>query len=131
MSPILLDTNVFLWLQTDPGRLGDVLATLEDPEAVLLLSAATSWELAVKFGLGKLPLPQSPADYVIDRAHRSGMSLIDVTHADALAVAELPQLHRDPFDRLLVAQAQNRGCVLMTGDTALAGYPVETLVVGQ
>lgn len=130
MSRVLLDTHVFLWLQADPGRLGDQLERAADPRTTLLLSAASSWEIAIKAALGKLSLPEPPRAYVIDRSRRSGVALIDVSHADALAVAELPPLHRDPFDRLLVAQAARNDYVLMTADPTLTRYDLDVILVG-
>lgn len=128
---LLLDTHVFLWLQTEPERLGQTLDTLVDGANELLLSAASSWEIAIKYALGRLPLPASPAEYVPGRARTSGVSLLAVDHADVLAVAELPCLHRDPFDRLLVSQARRRGCALVTADHELGRYDVELLPVSR
>ncbi|MBJ7329758.1 MAG: type II toxin-antitoxin system VapC family toxin [Solirubrobacteraceae bacterium] len=126
---LLLDTHVFLWLQTDPGRLGSAVDTLASQEHELALSAASSWEIAIKHGLGRLPLPEQPASYVPSRARRSGVDLLPIEHADALAVAELPALHRDPFDRLLIAQAIRRGLTVVTADDALRAYDVPVLAL--
>lgn len=128
---LLLDTHVFLWLQTEPARLGPTLDVLADREHDLVLSAASSWEIAIKHALGRLPLPASPSEYVPGRARTSGVELLAVEHADALAVAELPRLHRDPFDRLLVSQARRRDLVLVTADHELGRYDVELLPVAR
>jgi PIN domain nuclease of toxin-antitoxin system len=126
---LLLDTHVFLWLQTEPERLDDHLALVEDRGTTLLLSAATSWEIAIKFGLGRLPLPEPPERYVPTRMRAIGAQALPIEHAHALAVASLPALHRDPFDRLLVAQAEATGATILTADPAVAQYPAETLLV--
>lgn len=127
---LLLDTHVFLWLQTDPERVGPAAETLADDAHELLLSAASSWEIAIKHALGRLPLPVGPSDYVPSRARRSGVELMAVEHGDALAVADLPPHHRDPFDRLLVAQARRHDLTLVTADRGLGRYDVPILAVG-
>lgn len=126
---LLLDTHVFLWLQTEPARLGPVLETVASHDHTLALSAASSWEIAIKHGLGRLALPEPPSSYVPSRARRSDVRLIGVDHRDALAVADLPPLHRDPFDRLLVAQARLRDLTIVTADEALRAYDVPVLAV--
>jgi PIN domain nuclease of toxin-antitoxin system len=128
---VLLDTHVFLWLQTEPERLGDRLALVEDSATTLLLSAASSWEMAIKYALGRLPLPEPPARYVPTRMRAIGAEALPIEHPHALAVASLPPLHRDPFDRLLVAQATIAGVAILTADPAVAQYPAETLLVGR
>ncbi len=123
---ILLDTHVWLWLQVSPGRLdSEALRLVRDSRNSLLLSAASSWEIAVKYALGKLPLPVEPSEYVPERMRRSGVDGIAVDHAHALHVATLPPHHRDPFDRLLIAQAQLDGLTILTSDPGFRPYDVE------
>lgn len=98
---------------------------VRDAQNSLLLSAASSWEIAIKHALGKLPLPEEPATYVPERMRRSGVDGIAVDHAHALHVASLPSHHRDPFDRLLIAQAQLEGLVILTADPSFQLYDVE------
>lgn len=130
MTRYLLDTHVWLWLQADPGRIaGPVLAELGDPGRTLLLSAASSWEITIKHQLGKLTLPEPPARYVPDRMRRSGTVGLAVEHAHVLAIAELPPHHRDPFDRLLVAQARHLGIPLVTADRTFTSYDVDVIDV--
>lgn len=122
---ILLDTQTWLWMQGSPERLNDeALALVKDPAQDLLLSAASSWEIAIKASLGKLTLPVAPTVYVPDRMRSSGVGALPITHSHALAVAALPQHHRDPFDRLLVAQAQLEGLTLLTADDVFHRYDV-------
>lgn len=125
---LLLDTHVWLWLQTTPERIRpDTLEALSAVENTLLLSAASSWEIAIKYALGKLALPIAPAAYVEQRMVQSGTTGLPVEHVHALRVAELPPHHRDPFDRMLVAQAQIEGATLVTLEGQLARYEVNRL----
>lgn len=127
---LLLDTHIFLWLQTDPARLGDHLSLVESRRTRLLLSAVSSWEIAIKHSLGRLPLPESPERYVPDRMRAIDARGLPIQHSHALAASSLPPLHRDPFDRMLIAQAGVLGVSIITADPAVAQYPAETLLVG-
>jgi PIN domain nuclease of toxin-antitoxin system len=122
---ILLDTHCWLWMQVDPDRFSAASRRLiEDPGNELLLSAASSWEIAIKYHLGKLPLPESPTSYVPSRMQASGTAPLSVEHSHALQVGRLPDHHRDPFDRLLVSQAILENLVLLTADSQLEPYDV-------
>lgn len=122
---LLVDTHVWLWLQTEPQRLDDAVRDLlADAGNDLILSAASSWEVAIKYALGRLPLPEPPGRYVPDRMARSRTSALPITPEHALGVADLPPHHRDPFDRLLIAQAQVDGLDIVTQDRAFADYDV-------
>lgn len=119
----LLDTQCWLWLQVAPERFApEVLGDLEIEENDLYLSAASSWEIAIKFALGKLPLPEPPQRYVPTRMQASGCRGLPVDHSHGLAVADLPPHHRDPFDRLLIAQSRLEGMTLVTADRSLLAY---------
>jgi PIN domain nuclease of toxin-antitoxin system len=128
---LLLDTHIFLWLQTAPERLGAHLRLVEDERNVLLFSAAGSWEIAIKHRLGKLPLPEAPERYIPECIRRIGAQPIAVEHPHALAVSSLPPLHRDPFDRLLVAQAMLLDLTILTADPAVAAYDVPSILVAS
>lgn len=126
---LLLDTHVFLWSLLDSGRLGpDVAARLADPEVPVVLSTVSAWEIAIKESLGKLVLPGPSARWVPEAARRLGVTVLPLEIEAALAVSALPWHHRDPFDRLLVAQA-SRGHVLVTHDRALEPYGIDVLWV--
>ena len=125
----LLDTHVFLWLQTEPERLGAHLRELEDPATELFVSAASAWEIAIKHGLGRLELPEPPERYVPARVRAINAQPLAVEMSHACAVASLPGHHRDPFDRLLVAQAVALDVALMTADRDLVPYPAEIVLV--
>ena len=104
---VLLDTHVWLWMQAEPEKLGLLArALIEDEGHDLLFSAASVWEIAVKARAGKLRLPEPVSRYVPSRMQSSGVSALEVNHAHAAGVADLPNHHRDPFDRILVAQAR-------------------------
>jgi PIN domain nuclease of toxin-antitoxin system len=125
---ILLDTSCWLWMVAASDRLGpQARARLEDRSNELILSAASSWEMAIKYALGKLPLPEPPDQYIPSRIEATGVTPLRVEHSHALAVAALPRHHRDPFDRLLIAQAGLEGVPVMTADKAFRGYDIEVI----
>lgn len=126
---LLLDTHVFLWTQDRPRRLGDSLELLADPTNTRLLSVASAWEIALKWSAGKLVLTLPPDEYVPSRRRAIRAESLAVSETHALAASHLPQLHRDPFDRLLVAQAQMLDLTIVTADPAVAQYPVESILV--
>ncbi len=123
---ILLDTHTFIWMVTAPDEL-----TVSAREAFAVMtyevwfSAATSWEIAVKRAKGKLHFSESP----LQIARRLGLPELVMTAEHAEIAAELPLHHRDPFDRMLIAQAQVEGLVLATRDTAMARYGIRILKV--
>lgn len=126
---ILLDTHCWLWMQVSPDRFRpEALELVRDTVNELVLSAASSWEIAIKHAIGKLELPEPPVSYVPSRMKASAVSGLSVEHAHALRVSELPLHHRDPFDRVLVAQAQIESLPILTSDGQLDSYDVETLV---
>lgn len=125
---LLLDTHVFLWLLDDPRRLpARALDAVREPDVTLLLSVASVWEISIKVGLGKLVLPVPPADFVPSRLVRTKTDALPISVEHALAVAELPRHHDDPFDRLLVAQARTEDLVLVSADQVFSAYGVAVL----
>jgi PIN domain nuclease of toxin-antitoxin system len=125
---LLLDTHVFLWMQSDPDRMSQqALALVESTRHQLLFSAASSWEIAIKVALGKLHLPDEPETWVPLRMRSSGVSPLVIEHGHALAAGALPSHHRDPFDRLLIAQAQHERVPVVTADPAFAAYELEII----
>lgn len=125
----LLDTQVWLWTLVSPERLRPAArALLSDATHTLVLSAVSSWEIAIKYRLGKLPLPEPPETFLPPRLIRDGLEPLPVEHAHAVLVASLPDHHRDPFDRLLIAQARHEGLTLVTADRVLLDYDVETVL---
>jgi PIN domain nuclease of toxin-antitoxin system len=122
---LLLDTNVVLWLLlSDRPRIPDRVADLlQDASTPVLVSAASVWEIAIKRSLGKLKIE----DRWTDALTRLGFTHSPVTAEHAAAVERLPWLHRDPFDRLLIAQATLEGATLTTADPRIRAYDVPTL----
>ncbi len=117
---LLLDTYAFLWWCADDPRLGVVeREAIRDGENDVLLSAASVWEMAIKHALGRLEVPE-PASAVVARL---GIGRLPVQFEHAEATTRLPPLHRDPFDRLLVAQARIEGLTLVTRDPLIRSYP--------
>jgi PIN domain nuclease of toxin-antitoxin system len=128
----LLDTNVFLQSLTSYNKLNQrAVVLLRDNSADLYISAVSSWEITIKTAAGKLLLPESPAEFVTRSTRLLSLQLLDVTHLHALAAGELPSHHRDPFDRMLVAQARTEGMVLLTLDRTIASYKVEHIYCGR
>lgn len=128
----LLDTGVWLWSLWEPERIArkarEVMADLHQQ---LFISAVTSWEVTIKTGTGKLTLPEPPASFVPRRMADQGLRPLPISHQHALAVAALPLHHRDPFDRLLIAQASVEGMTLITADRAFEQYSVPILWAGR
>ena len=125
---ILVDTQVWLWMTLMPDRLSSRARSLvEGHEHELCLSAASAWEIAVKYSQRKLGLPDPPLKYVPTRLERLGMLSLPIDMAHALHVSTLPLHHRDPFDRLLVAQAQIEDLPILTSDPILAAYDVKII----
>jgi PIN domain nuclease of toxin-antitoxin system len=122
---LLLDTHTLIWFLIAPGRIpGRLAATLEEPSHTAFVSAASVWEATIKAGLGKLSLP---LDRLVDIIAEAGFDTLPVTIVHGLGVRDLPPLHRDPFDRLLIAQARHEGLTLVTCNAMIQRYPVATL----
>jgi PIN domain nuclease of toxin-antitoxin system len=125
---ILLDTHVWLWLNSSTERIPpSTLAVLTDPDMDLYLSVASAWEIAIKYSSGKLPLPLEPALYISSRIAENGVRPLPIRLGHTFQAAALPLHHRDPFDRMLIAQAQIEGLPLATADPVIASYDVSVL----
>jgi PIN domain nuclease of toxin-antitoxin system len=99
----------------------------DNPNDAVFLSAASAWEITIKFASGKLRLPEPPRVYVSKRTAPAGLLGLEITHEHGFRAGELPKYHSDPFDRMLIAQAQAEGMVLVTADRMISKYSVETL----
>lgn len=125
---ILLDTHVLLWWQADDPRLTEAARSIiADPSNRLIWSVASSWEIAVKIGIGKLRLDGPLNRLYSDIVSEVGAELLPITHVHCCRLATLPLLHRDPFDRMLVAQAQAEELPILSADPKLAMYEVRTV----
>ena len=124
MSTLLLDTHVILWWRGDYKRISErAQDAIADPGHVLLFSAASIWEMAIKQATGKLRMPPN----VVDTLKQRGFSELQMSSRHGLIAGALPAHHGDPFDRMLVAQAQSERLTLVTNDARIAAYDVPVL----
>ena len=125
---LLLDTHAFIWLDGDPSRVPSrARGACADSTNELYLSLASIWEIQVKTQLGKLTLRADLASVLTDQQQTNHLRLLPIELPDILGLAGLPNHHRDPFDRLIVSQAQRGGFELVTHDPEIAKYPVTIL----
>lgn len=125
---LLLDTHVWLWAVLTPERLAPAARNaIEDVNNALLVSAASAWEIATKHAIGKLPLPERPEILVPRALIALGATELPISVRHAVSSADLPLHHRDPFDRILVAQAICEGVTLVTADHVLTRYSAPVL----
>ena len=125
---LLLDTCSFLWIGEGSSKLSETASRVFlDPENERYLSAASVWEICIKYNNGKLSLPAHPQFYVAQLRERVGVDPLSIDEESALQVAKLPNLHNDPFDRLLVAQSIVHGLTILTPDPLITNYPARTL----
>lgn len=131
MSRYLIDTHVWLWLLIAPDRVSPgVRRRLTSRQSARYLSVASGWEIAIKYGLGRLPLPEHPRTYLPSRLGITATTALPVELDHVSRVADLPPHHRDPFDRLLIAQAQAMALPIVTADPRFGAYDVEVVEVG-
>jgi PIN domain nuclease of toxin-antitoxin system len=124
----LLDTHTFIWLDHDPSQLSPtVTAICQDRQQTLLLSVVSVWEIIIKQQIGKLTLRLPLADIVTQQCQQNDVQILPITLPHTLEVAQLPLVHKDPFDRLLIAQSRVENAVLLSADHVFASYPVQVL----
>ncbi|MCW5941619.1 MAG: type II toxin-antitoxin system VapC family toxin [Fimbriimonadaceae bacterium] len=125
---LLLDTSTFLWCCEDSPKLSAAaLEQLRDPANRLFLSAVSAHEIGLKVSIGKLSLRLTPEAYITQMRELHRIGSLPLTETAAVRAAGLPSHHRDPFDRMLVAQALAHDCALVTSDRAIRSYPVTTI----
>ena len=125
---LLLDTSTFLWVINDAPELSSQARELfVNPENESYLSSVSAWEIAIKYGLGRLPLPQPPDRFIPAQRKQHGIDPLELDEEAALHLSRLPQLHKDPFDRMLVCQAIVHHLIILTSDDLVAQYPVRTI----
>jgi PIN domain nuclease of toxin-antitoxin system len=128
MTALLLDTNVWLRWTAGEGRISKrARAAILASENRILFSVASAWEIAIKYGTGRLSLPAPPSTFVPQQIAQQGFEVLPILIRHATAVADLPSHHRDPFDRLLIAQASVDGLTLVTSDATLLTYDVSII----
>jgi PIN domain nuclease of toxin-antitoxin system len=124
----LLDTHAFIWWIDDDKRLSArARATVEDPDNEILVSVASVWEIATKAGLGQIEFPPDLSVAIPGEIDAAGFAILPINLSHALYVAKLPLLHRDPFDRMLIAQTITEKLLLITADSAMTPYEVPLL----
>lgn len=125
---LLLDTVAFLWIITDDPRVSARARELfVDAANEVYLSSVSAWEIALKHSLGRLPLPQPAHVYIPRQREKHGIESLPLDEESALHLARLPNLHADPFDRMLICQALVQGLTLLSSDEHLAQYPVRVI----
>ena len=128
----LLDTSIFLWSLGAEQKLNQKARDLLSSSAAeLYLSAASSWEIAIKYALGTLALPKPPSQFVPNALGALAIRSLEITHFHCFIAGELPPHHRDPFDRMLIAQARLENMTLLTADRAISKYEVKTMFCGK
>lgn len=125
---VLLDTHVFLWwIDNNPNLSSRACGIISDAGNAIFLSAVSGWEIAIKARLGKLTLPGDLERFIADQLVVNAFSSLPIQLSHALHVYTLPAIHRDPFDRILVAQGQLEDMPILTADSQIAKYPVEVI----
>lgn len=125
---LLLDTHAFLWWITDSDELSPrAREVMADGRNELFLSAASGWEISIKTGLGRIQLPKAPDSFLLHHLSVNGITPLSISMQHALHVLNLPDMHRDPFDRIIVAQAILEKMTILTRDAHIRQYVVPTL----
>jgi len=124
----ILDTHTFLWWNTDDPQLSEVARRfISDGENELFLSAASTWEIAIKCARGRLLLPENPGEYVANRMTFYRIQPLPIQISHTLRIFDLPDIHQDPFDRLLIAQSQLENIPILTADKTISRYDVSII----
>lgn len=125
---LLLDTHIFLWFISGDKRISDDMQeSIRRPDNEVYLSVVSIWEALIKYQLGKLPLPQSPERYIPLQRQRHLIGSLPLDEASVSQLANLPPIHRDPFDRMLICQALEHDMVIVTVDDTIRTYQVRTI----
>ena len=125
---LLLDTCTFLWITTEASELSTTARKhFEDPVNDVFLSVVSAWEISIKYSLARLPLPESPEKFVGDQRRAHMIESLPLHEEAVFQSLKLPDLHKDPFDRMLVCQAIAHGLTILTPDELIARYPVLTI----
>ncbi|MFL6375276.1 MAG: type II toxin-antitoxin system VapC family toxin [Pyrinomonadaceae bacterium] len=127
---VLVDTHVLLWSLIEPHRLsGEATDLLLDPKVERFFSAASCWEIGIKFALGKLDLPALPSECVPIAMREADLNPLPIRMAETFLISEMPHRHGDPFDRLLAAQAKHNNMYLMSHDSIFASFDVDWIEI--
>ena len=124
-TPLLLDTCTYIWLTQDPGKLSAAsTAAINDPDNSVILSHVSAWEIHLKHQTGKLQLPESPRQWIPEQLAWWNIKLAEITLNAIQRTSDLPDIHRDPFDRLLIAQALELDAGLLSRDSKMDAYGI-------
>lgn len=125
---LLLDTHIFLWYITADARLPALFRdAIREPKNDVFLSVASLWEIIIKYNLGKLPLPQPPEIYIPNKRRNHQIKSLSIHENAVKELANLPSLHRDPFDRILICQTLANNLTIVTIDSQIQNYNVQYL----
>lgn len=125
---VLLDTSVFLWMISKPERLSKkARAIIESKDNELFISAASGWEITIKSQINKLKLPDKPEVYVPNQIKENLLEVLPIEMKHVLNIYNLPDIHKDPFDRLLISQSQLENLPLLTKDKMIKKYSIKTI----
>jgi len=125
---ILLDTCSFLWITLDPDKMSATAkSSFENPANTIYLSSITSWEIGIKYNLGKLITPAPPHIFIPEELNDHNISTLELSEKDTFHLDQLPPVHKDPFDRILICQAIENGLTILTSDAHIHRYPVKTM----
>lgn len=120
---LLLDTHVFLWyISGDPGLPDATRNAISDPDNDVYLSVISVWESLIKYQIGRLPLPQSPEQYLSEQRERHLIASLPLNEGSVSKLITLPLIHRDPFDRMLICQAMEHNLTNVTADDTICAY---------
>ena len=125
---VLLDTNAFLWWVTDDDKLSATARSIiSNPENIVFFSVVSAWEIVIKYQLGKLPLPEPAKSYIPDRVQHYDFVRLSIGMKDVLEISNLQNYHKDPFDRLLIAQGRIKNLPIITADEKFSLYDVDII----
>ncbi len=125
---LLLDTHAFIWWDSEPSKLSSrALSLCRNSENTLLLSVASAWEMQIKVQLSKLRIQAPLAELIETQQRVNSLEILVIELEHILELSKLPSVHKDPFDRLLIAQARVEGATLVTNDPVMADYPVDVI----
>jgi PIN domain nuclease of toxin-antitoxin system len=124
----LLDTHIFIrWTLNHPGLSDRAAEIISDPDNLIYVSSASTWEIVIKSSVGKIVLPESPENFIWNQIDINDFNILNIKVAHTLGVLALPMIHKDPFDRILIAQAKSENMIIITDDALIKQYDVKVL----
>ncbi len=124
---MLLDTCTFLWIISDDSKLSKRARDIyTEPENDIYLSAASTWEISIKYSIGRLPLPGAPEQFIPEMRNQHDITSLPIEEMETFYLSKLPKLHKDPFDRILICQAIVNSMIVLTPDELISQYPLQT-----